>query len=508
MRAWWIPLLAACVSVANSAQPNRDGLVMWLDASAAESRQEAEGNLTGWRDLVGGKQATIRGQVKIVEKAMNGLDVLRFGDEDKLGACDFPAWHDAESPITLFLVWRRTKEQASERKWQRLVACANADRTKGFNIAGAMRGSGEAVEPVLYTVSHVTAAPLPLTVGLSNAPFKRQQLRGDIAELLVYNRRFEEPDEFHAVEDYLLAKWGCRPDPGSQGWLRPSNVLPEVAHTRTDLPLHDQANAGKWEVYEPWTDEFDAGKLDDTRWWDHNPAWHGRAPSRYLPRNVTVTEEGLGITMSMDAPKEHLILYGEGSPPYHTYAAASVVSKEARTYGGFEIRARAMASYATSAWWFTGRAKNEKGEIYSNEIDVFEVGDIPHEQNRMGGNLHVERAPGIDHHPPNPAGWLATFRLAEDFHVYGADWGPKYIRWYIDGVCFRSVRNTHWHTPLRMLFDTEIWSWWPDPIPEHFPSTFHIDYVRSWSRADWPEPTDVTSMPMGKKITNLLEAAR
>jgi beta-glucanase (GH16 family) len=126
----------------------------------------------------------------------------------------------------------------------------------------------------------------------------------------------------------------------------------------------------------------------------------------------------------------------------------------------------------------------------------------------MGGNLHVSKAPGLTHHPPNPAGWIAPFHLAKEWHSYGIDWGPAYIRWYIDGTCFRSVRNTHWHTPLRMLFDTEIWSWWPDPLPEHFPSTFRIDYVRAWSRADWPEPTDLEVLPMGKNITKLLEAER
>ena len=344
---------------------------------------------------------------------------------------------------------------------------------------------------------------------LANAPSTGNPLRGDVAEILVYNRRFADANEFHAIEQYLIDKWGCQPDLNNQGWLRPSSTLPPVKYENIQLPMHDQMNTGKWQPFAPWSDEFNTDTLNTNQWYSYNPNWHGRAPARYLPKNVSVNDGAMGITMSRDAPKEPITLYGEGSEPYHTYTASSVVSKDARTYGSFEIRCRAMPSYATSAWWFIGHATNAAGKMYINEIDVFEIGGwVPGEEARCGGNLHVKKIAGEETKIANPAGWIAPFRFADDYHTFGLDWGPDYIRWYLDGTLYRSSRNTHWHTPQRMLFDTEIWSWWPDPKPEHFPSTFHVDYVRAWSRADWKEPTDIQIRPVSNAITKRLKADR
>ena len=37
-----------------------------------------------------------------------------------------------------------------------------------------------------------------------------------------------------------------------------------------------------------FSDEFDKSKLDETKWWDFNPAWHGRKPSHFARSNVKV----------------------------------------------------------------------------------------------------------------------------------------------------------------------------------------------------------------------------
>ncbi len=487
--------------------PVRDGLVLWLDAADHTTVQcDAGGVVTGWVDKVTGRCGTTRGAPRVVAGGLNGLGIVRFGESNRAAAIDFPAWNETASPITLFVVWRRTPEQATTQLWQRLIACEAGQPRQGFCLTGSMKGGGEAVAPVLYTVSHVTAPPLPITVGGNNPPHNWNFLRGDVAEVLVYQRRFDDAAEFHRIEDYLQAKWRCGPDLTSQGWLRPTNALPAVARLRDDLPLHDQANRGGWAPYAPWTDEFVAPMLDTNRWYDHNPDWHGRAPARYLPRNVTVSNGALGITMSLDAPKEPLDLYKNGKDLYHTFAAASVVSKAARTYGAFEIRARPMKSYATSAWWFIGASTNEQGQAFNNEIDVFELGGlVPGEESRCGGNLHVTVGPGVTRARANSAGWLAPFRFVDDWHTYGLEWGPEFIRFYLDGTLYRSVRNTDWHTPQRMLFDTEIWSWWPKPVPAHFPSTMQVDYVRAWTRPDWPEPAGLHIKPMATAITRLLE---
>lgn len=54
-----------------------------------------------------------------------------------------------------------------------------------------------------------------------------------------------------------------------------------------------------------------------------------------------------------------------------------------------------------------------------------------------------------------------------------------------DGKVVRSLRNTHWHQPLHVNFDSETMpNWFGLPAKENLPSTFSIEYVRSWKRTE------------------------
>lgn len=72
-------------------------------------------------------------------------------------------------------------------------------------------------------------------------------------------------------------------------------------------------------------------------------------------------------------------------------------------------------------------------------------------------------------------GWLSRL------YVYGFEWGKDELKFYLDGVLLYSVENTHWHQPLRMIFDSES-SLFADRAPDakDLPSTFSIEYVRAW----------------------------
>jgi hypothetical protein len=48
----------------------------------------------------------------------------------------------------------------------------------------------------------------------------------------------------------------------------------------------------------------------------------------------------------------------------------------------------------------------------------------------------------------------------------------------------RSLANTHWKTPLRLILDTETQPGWLGlPDPATLPAAFVIDYVRTWHPA-------------------------
>jgi hypothetical protein len=47
---------------------------------------------------------------------------------------------------------------------------------------------------------------------------------------------------------------------------------------------------GQWEPFPALTDEFDGGKLDESKWFPNNPSWLGRQPGYFNPMNVRVAD--------------------------------------------------------------------------------------------------------------------------------------------------------------------------------------------------------------------------
>ena len=70
-------------------------------------------------------------------------------------------------------------------------------------------------------------------------------------------------------------------------------------------------------------------------------------------------------------------------------------------------------------------------------------------------------------------------------HAHAVEWDARQIKFYVGGRTVHSVEDTHWHQPLQMNFDGQTMpEWFGLPKAEDLPSTFSIEYVRSWRRAE------------------------
>jgi len=264
-----------------------------------------------------------------------------------------------------------------------------------------------------------------------------------------------------------------------RGWAREGALGWAPERVSDSLPLSDQGNAGDWLRYEPMSDEFAGAVLDPDKWWPRNPRWLGRQPACFLPDNVTVSGGKLHLTMRKQEVPETLKKKG-----YHTYTSAAVQSKSTVKYGYFEIKARPMKSHGSSSFWFYWNTPDRW-----TEVDVFEIGGgAPGFERKYNMNVHVFRTPTEKEHWSMHAAWEAAADLADDFHVYGLEWGKDKIKWYFDGVLVRWVENTHWHQALTLNFDSETMpKWFGLPRDEDLPSTYSIEYARAWKRRDAPE---------------------
>jgi beta-glucanase (GH16 family) len=257
-----------------------------------------------------------------------------------------------------------------------------------------------------------------------------------------------------------------------------SNCAPTLSggdHPGIRLPLSDPSNKGNWTLDASMSDEFEETYLDPSKWGTNIVGWPGRPPALFVDHNVTVNSGTLQITMQKEAIDRKYANLG-----YHDYTTGAVQSIKSVLYGYFEVRARAMKSAGSSGLWFLGKDQNNW-----NEIDVAEMGGKPPAHPRkVFMSVHVFEKDGIKVTQNNTAAALVETDLVDGFHVYGLDWSPTFVDFYIDGRLHRRLKNTSWHTPATMIMDAETQvDWWGMPLDSDLPSVFTIDYVRSWTSA-------------------------
>lgn len=257
--------------------------------------------------------------------------------------------------------------------------------------------------------------------------------------------------------------------------------LPEPPKRVSELlPLSDQSNAGGWVKYEPMWDEFEHGVLDTNKWTVGMSWWEGRQPAWFSPANVTVADGQLQLTMRKEPVPERMKSRG-----YRDYTSAALHTKARSSYGYYEVKARPMNSGGSSSFWFQQEDRNFFPG-WLTEIDVFELcGKSSAHDRRYYMTVHVFSTPQEKRHWQVGSHWEAPWRFVEAFHVFGFEWSAAELCWYVDGVAVRRLQNTHWHQPLFLIFDSETMpEWFGMPDDTDLPSTFRIEYVRAWKKAE------------------------
>lgn len=264
-------------------------------------------------------------------------------------------------------------------------------------------------------------------------------------------------------------------------------------------PFSDPTNEGNWILNEEISDEFEGTEIDTTKWFVEGQngdyyIWKGRAPSQFAPHNVIV-EDGilkLRTQWEPDYPfaKENYAdgsnndTYGvfEGEPlPVTT---AGVVGKKRFLNGYMEVKSKQGNAAITGAFWAIG---------YEQELDVYELMGNPKIDGNIKANSYLATA-----HDWSPPAVRPTkvfnhveslpFRTADDFHVYGAEWGKDFLKLFIDGKMVHHFTQdqvgTDWvlNNPMEIWLDSEIFKWLGLPHKEELPVDFEIEYMRVWQK--------------------------
>ncbi len=235
-------------------------------------------------------------------------------------------------------------------------------------------------------------------------------------------------------------------------------------------------------------DEFDTNGAPNPAIWGYNigtgdNGWGNNELQYYTDRseNVTVQNGVLIITAKEEA-------FNGAS---YTSARLLTKGKFQQTYGRFEARIR--LPYGKGLWpafWLLGDDSNGT-EVWPQigEIDIMEY--VGNEPTVMFGTVH---GPGYSGGQSIGKPYqLENDRFDTGFHIFGIEWGPDYINYYVDDVLYNQITPDdvpgEWvfnRGPFYIILNVAVGGALPGSPNEEtvFPQTMLVDYVRVYKSSN------------------------
>ena len=237
-----------------------------------------------------------------------------------------------------------------------------------------------------------------------------------------------------------------------------------------------------------WSDEFngpDGSPVDSSKWVSEagGNGWGNQELEYYTTRPENAFQQGGNLVIK--ALREKYSGQDNVSREF-TSARLKTLGKFTQKYGRFEARIKIPKGQGIwPAFWMLGDDIEKKGWPKCGEIDIME--NIGKEPALVHGTIHgpgYNGANGIG----SPFGLPGDVPFADDFHLYAVEWGPKFIRFYVDDHLYATrtpaelPKGTKWvyDHPFFMLLNVAVGGGWPGNPDDstEFPQTMLVDYVR------------------------------
>lgn len=269
-----------------------------------------------------------------------------------------------------------------------------------------------------------------------------------------------------------------------------ADVPDEEAPETEIVEVTDYPWDGEWTLI--WADEFDAeaGSSPNPDNWTCEIGgwgWGNQEHQFYTDRTENVAHNGEGqlvITAIQETLEDTDCWYGECQ-----YTSARCISrgKVEFTYG--KVEARMRLPYGQGIWpalWMLGADFDTVGWPDSGEIDIME--NIGMEPTIVHGTIH---GPGYSGSAGIGRGYDLGVPVADDYHVYGIEWEPNVIRWYVDGEQHLEItpdllngREWVYNHDFFLIMNLAVGGEWPG-YPDDttvFPQTVEVDWLRVYQR--------------------------
>jgi beta-glucanase (GH16 family) len=227
-----------------------------------------------------------------------------------------------------------------------------------------------------------------------------------------------------------------------------------------------------------WDDEFTEATLDTTKWTVDTGDGFGTGQVDYdtgRPVNLSVSNGNLVMTAQAES-------YQGAS---YTSARIETQGHFAQAYGKFEARIQLPTGQGVwPAFWLLGDNYATAQWPACGELDIMEQrGAVP---DTVLGSMH---GPGGD-------SYTAAFTLpggesfSSGFHVFGLEWEPGQVRWYVDGQLYETQSADMLPSTQTWVFDHPFFiivnlalggNFGPISASTPLPQSMLVDYVRVYT---------------------------
>ncbi len=250
--------------------------------------------------------------------------------------------------------------------------------------------------------------------------------------------------------------------------------------------LHWEENFDSAEkVREYWNFQIGNGHLYG------NPGWGNAERQYYTDKNWFIEDRKLVIEARKETVSDRWGTYYYTSTRMTTQRTLSIVPPA-------KIEVRAKLPKGKGIWpaiWMLGENISTVGWPKCGEIDIMEM--LGHDTKTVHGTVH---GPGYS----GGKGISKPFRILdenikdfhEDYHIFGIEWEPDEIRFFVDGQIYHIVTKdfvqkryyADWvfNAPFFLILNVAVggnWPGYPDDMTV-FPQRMYIDYIRIYKKTN------------------------
>ena len=256
---------------------------------------------------------------------------------------------------------------------------------------------------------------------------------------------------------------------------------------------NNQQENKQWNLV--WQDSFEGDKLDLENWSyeKHEPGWVNNELQEYTDsEDNTFIKDGNLVIKAIETEKD--------GKKHYTSGRITTQNKQTFKYGKFEIRAKFPKGQGLlPALWLMPNDESLYGQWPKcGEIDMAEV--LGHEPEKLYGTIHY----GEPHAESQGSYTLEEGTFADDYHLFGIEWEPGEIRYYVDGKLYHKVND--WYTkveggdevtypapfdqPFYLICNLAVGGNWPgnpDETTDFNNAEFKVDYIKAYQLDSYDE---------------------